>query len=125
MLGVYGAMLALDVPLPAPASGAWWAQVPVRIAVAAVLTGVLVTAFRSVERPSSAAPATGRGGSGPAALGIALCLFGVLGLSMVGFGGMLEGRSAMLIAVRVTAPAAVAMALIGWLLVERAGRGRS
>jgi hypothetical protein len=65
----------------------------------------------------------GAGGSGPvAALGITLCLFGVLGLSMVGFGGLLEGRSAVLVAVPVTAPAAVVTALAGWLLVERAGR---
>jgi hypothetical protein len=55
---------------------------------------------------------------------VTLCLFGVLGLSMVGFGGLLEGRTAVLIAVRVTAPVAVAMTLAGWLLVERAGRGR-
>ncbi|HZX36892.1 MAG TPA: acyltransferase [Streptomyces sp.] len=122
MLGVYGALLALDVPLPEPASAAWWAQVPVRIAVAAALTALLVAAFRTFERPVRTTPATG---SGPiAALGITLCLFGVLGLSMVGFGGMLEGKTAMLVAVRVSAPAAVAMALIGWLLVERAGRGR-
>ncbi|MGW0556114.1 acyltransferase family protein [Streptomyces sp. NPDC002926] len=126
MLGVYGAMIALGIPLPAPASAAWWAQVPVRIAVAAVVTALLVAAFRTFERPVSAAPgAEGKGGSGPAAaLGITLCLFGVLGLSMVGFGGMLQGKSAMLVAVRVTAPVAVAMALIGWLLVETAGRGR-
>jgi hypothetical protein len=122
MLGVYGALLALDVPLPEPASAAWWAQVPLRIAVAAALTALLVAAFRTFERPVRTTPATG---SGPvAALGITLCLFGVLGLSMVGFGGMLEGKTAMLVAVRVSAPAAVAMALIGWLLVERAGRGR-
>lgn len=49
----------------------------------------------------------------------------MLGVSMVGFGGLLEGRTAVLIAVRVSAPAAVAMALGGWLLVERAGRRRS
>ncbi|MGA5423535.1 acyltransferase family protein [Streptomyces lavendulocolor] len=128
MLGVYGAMLALDVPLPEPASGAWWAQVPVRLAVAAAVTGLLVAAFRAVERPPArravpGAGAGGAGGSGPvAALGITLCLFGVLGLSMVGFGGLLEGRSAVLVAVPVTAPAAVVTALAGWLLVERAGR---
>lgn len=64
-------------------------------------------------------------GAGPAAaVGVTLCLFGVLGLSMVGFGGMLEGRTAMLIAVRVTAPVAVGMALVGWLLVERAPTAR-
>ncbi|GAA2461036.1 acyltransferase family protein [Streptomyces lavendulocolor] len=135
MLGVYGAMLALDVPLPEPASGAWWAQVPVRLAVAAAVTGLLVAAFRAVERPPArrAAPGAGAGGAGAAvrgaggsgpvaALGITLCLFGVLGLSMVGFGGLLEGRSAVLVAVPVTAPAAVVTALAGWLLVERAGR---
>ncbi|MEU0664450.1 acyltransferase [Streptomyces lavendulocolor] len=135
MLGVYGAMLALDVPLPEPASGAWWAQVPVRLAVAAAVTGLLVVAFRACERPPErrAVPGAGAGGAGAAvrcpggsgpvaALGITLCLFGVLGLSMVGFGGLLEGRSAVLVAVPVTAPAAVVTALAGWLLVERAGR---
>ncbi|SDL05405.1 acyltransferase family protein [Streptomyces indicus] len=129
MLGVYGVFLGLDVALPAPASAAWWAQVPVRIALAAVLTALLVAAFRGFERPAAARPAVeprGAGGSGPlAALGITLCLFGVLGLSMVGYGDLLEGRSAMLIAFRITAPAAVAMALVGWFLVERAGRARA
>ncbi|UUU22733.1 acyltransferase family protein [Streptomyces sp. DSM 40750] len=136
MLGVYGVLLALDVPLPAPATGAWWAQLPLRIAAAAVLTAVLVAAFRSFERPAARAvvqsvtPRTqgssGRSAaySGPAAtLGVVLCLFGVLGLSMVGFGGLFEGRTALLIAVQVSAPAAVAMTLIGWLMVERVGRG--
>lgn len=56
MLGVYGAMLALDVPLPEPATAAWWAQTPLRLAFAAALTAVLVAAFRTFERP--AAPAT-------------------------------------------------------------------
>ncbi|MFD7320773.1 acyltransferase [Streptomyces sp. NPDC059875] len=121
MLGVYGALLALDVTLPAPATSAWWAQVPLRFAAAAVLTALLVAAFRRFERPAPAAPATGSGGL-PAAVGITLALFGVLGLSMTGFAGLLDGHAATLIAVRVTAPAAVTMALVGWLLVERAGR---
>ncbi|XCM31755.1 acyltransferase [Streptomyces parvus] len=126
MFGVYGALLALDVALPEPASAAWWAQVPLRLALAAALTAALVAAFRTFERP--AAPATpgtpGTSGTGPlAALGATLCLFGVLGLSMVGFNGLLDGRTALLIAIPVSAPAAVAMTLGGWLLVERAGRG--
>ncbi|MFC8657365.1 acyltransferase [Streptomyces parvus] len=126
MFGVYGALLALDVALPEPASAAWWAQVPLRLALAAALTAALVAAFRTFERP--AAPATpgtpGSPGAGPlAALGATLCLLGVLGLSMVGFNGLLDGRTALLIAIPVSAPAAVAMTLGGWLLVERAGRG--
>lgn len=119
MLGVYGALLAAGVTLPEPASAAWWAQTPLRIAAAALLTAVLVAVFRGFEQPS---PASVRPGSGPlAALGITLCLFGVLGLSMVGFAGLLDGRTATLIAVPVSAPAAVAMALAGWWLVERSG----
>jgi hypothetical protein len=130
MLGVYGAMLALDVPLPEPATAAWWAQTPLRLAVAAALTAVLVVAFRTFERPAAPAtpPATatapGTGSAPLAALGATLCLLGVLGLSMVGFAGLLEGRTALLIAVPVSAPAAVAATLCGWLLVERAGRAR-
>ncbi|WP_371579652.1 acyltransferase [Streptomyces sp. NBC_01314] len=134
MLGVYGVLLALGVDLPAPASGAWWAQLPPRIAAAVVLTAVLIAAFRSFERPAARSttprpPGSSRGStaySGPAAtVGVVLCLFGVLGLSMVGFGGLFEGRTALLIAVQVSAPVAVAMTLVGWLLVERAGRGLS
>ncbi|MEU5329856.1 acyltransferase family protein [Streptomyces parvus] len=126
MFGVYGALLALDVALPEPASAAWWAQVPLRLALAAALTAALVAAFRTFERPAApAAPGTpGASGAGPlAALGATLCLLGVLGLSIVGFGGLLDGRTALLIAIPVSAPAAVAMTLGGWLLVERAGRG--
>ncbi|MEU8294791.1 acyltransferase family protein [Streptomyces pseudogriseolus] len=124
MLGVYGALLALDVPLPEPATAAWWAQTPLRLAAAAALTSALVAAFRTFERPASPSATTPAPGSGPlAALGATLCLLGVLGLSMVGLGGLLEGRTALLIAIPVSAPAAVAMTLGGWLLVERAGRG--
>ncbi|MER7949065.1 acyltransferase [Streptomyces sp. NPDC096079] len=117
MLGVYGAMLGLGAELPAPASGAWWAQVPLRFLAAGLLTALLVAAFRRFEAP---VPVRTQGGSTPlAALGIALALIGILGLSMTGLGGLLEGHAATLIAVRVTAPVAVAMALVGWLLVER------
>ncbi|MET8969882.1 acyltransferase family protein [Streptomyces hydrogenans] len=123
MLGVYGAMLGLGVRLPAPATAAWWAQLPLRLLAAVLLTALLVAVFRRFEAPS---PVPRAGGSGPlAALGITLALLGVLGLSMTGLGGLLEGHTATLVAVRITAPAAVAMALAGWLLVDRPGRRRS
>ncbi|MDH2389139.1 acyltransferase [Streptomyces sp. HNM0663] len=131
MLGVYGALLAAGARLPAPASAAWWAQAPLRLGAAAVLTALLVAVFRGLERPDPAAsaalpvpaasPAPGirDRSAAPAALGVVLCLFGILGLSMVGFAGLLEGRTATLVAVDVSAPAAVAMALAGWWLVAR------
>ncbi|GHJ92766.1 hypothetical protein SNE510_22850 [Streptomyces sp. NE5-10] len=123
MLGVYGAMLGLGVRLPAPATAAWWGQLPLRLAAAVLLTALLVAVFRRFEAP---APVPRTGGSGPlAALGITLALLGVLGLSMTGLGGLLDGHTATLVAVRITAPAAVAMALAGWLLVDRPGRRRS
>ncbi|MEU8838773.1 acyltransferase [Streptomyces roseus] len=122
MLAVYAAQLGLGLRLPEPATAAWWAQVPVRLLAATALTGVLVAVFRRFE-----APGRGRAepGSGPrAALGITLCLLGILGLSMTGLGGLLEGHSATLIALPVTAPAAIGMALGGWLLVERSASAR-
>ncbi|QES48647.1 acyltransferase [Streptomyces venezuelae] len=121
MLAVYAAQLALGLALPEPATAAWWAQVPVRLVLAALGTAALVALFRRFEAPAGSRPAPG---SGPlSALGIGLCLFGVLGLSMTGLGGLLEGRTAVLVAVPVSAPLAVGMVLGGWLLVERCGPG--
>ncbi|MGW9375819.1 acyltransferase family protein [Streptomyces xanthophaeus] len=133
MLGVYGVQLALGLDLPVPTSAAWWAQVPVRVLAAIALTGLFVALFRRFEAPAGAAAkaapqatAAPTRASGPgAALGIALCLFGVLGLSMTGLGGLLEGHSATLVAVPLTAPAAIGMAVGGWLLVERSAAARS
>ncbi|MFE4638282.1 acyltransferase [Streptomyces sp. NPDC056773] len=137
MLAVYAAQLGLGIALPEPAGAAWWAQVPVRFLAAAALTCGLVAVFRRFEAPaagredgsgdrSGARPEARPGhGSGPrAALGTTLCLLGVLGLSATGLGGLLEGHSATLIALPVTAPAAIGMALGGWLLVERSGTSR-
>ncbi|MFF7078872.1 acyltransferase family protein [Streptomyces lavendulae] len=128
MLGVYAGQLLLGMTLPEPATGAWWVQVPVRILLAAALTALLVAGFRRFEAPGAAARGAVREegpGSGPvAAAGITLCLLGILGLSMTGLGGLLQGHSAVLIALPVTAPAAIGMAVGGALLVERSGSAR-
>ncbi|MFD9333516.1 acyltransferase [Streptomyces sp. NPDC060028] len=122
MLAVYALQLGLGFALPDPASAAWWAQVPVRMVAAAALTGVLVAAFRRFEAPGDSGAAPGRGPL--AAAGITLCLLGILGLSMTGLGGLLHGHSATLVALPLTAPAAIGMALGGWLLVERSAAPR-
>ncbi|MDA5284279.1 acyltransferase [Streptomyces sp. Isolate_45] len=122
MLGVYAAQLALGLALPEPASAAWWAQVPPRILLAALVTALLVACFRRFEAPVAAAPTPGNGPV--AALGITLGLLGILGLSMTGLGGILEGHSATLIALPLTAPAAIGMAVAGALLVDRSGSAR-
>ncbi|MFB0630541.1 acyltransferase [Streptomyces sp. AB3(2024)] len=128
MLGVYAAQLLLGMALPEPATGAWWAQVPVRILLAVALTALLVACFRRFEAPGASARGAVRDegpGSGPvAAAGITLCLLGILGLSMTGLGGLLQGHSAVLIALPVTAPAAIGMAVGGAFLVERSGSAR-
>ena len=93
LLGVYGALLAAGVRLPSPDADAWWIQVPFWIMVAALLTAVLVAAFRAFEKPSGAREPGAPGAyAGPAAvLGVTLCLFGVLGLSTARFGGCCKG----------------------------------
>ncbi|KIF06831.1 acyltransferase [Streptomyces sp. RSD-27] len=122
MLAVYAAQLAAGLALPEPATAAWWAQAPVRILAAAALTALLVAGFRRFEAPSGADAAPG---SGPAAaVGAALCLLGILGLSTTGLGGLLEGHAATLVALPVTAPAAIGMAVAGAWLVERSPSAR-
>ncbi|MEU2184056.1 acyltransferase family protein [Streptomyces thermolilacinus] len=117
MLAVYGALLALDVRLPAPASPSWWAWLPARVALAAAVTALLVLVFRAMERPVPRPPRP-TGSTALAVLGVTLSLLGVLGLSMTGYAGLLTGRTATLIALPVTAPQALALTLAGWLLVE-------
>lgn len=99
-----------------------------RIVLAVALTALLVACFRRFEAPGASARGAVRDegpGSGPvAAAGITLCLLGILGLSMTGLGGLLQGHSAVLIALPVTAPAAIGMAVVGALLVERSGSAR-
>lgn len=126
LLGVYATLLALRLPLPGPATAGWWAGTPVRLIAAALLTALLVAAFRRFELPRAAGPSAGpRGGGGAlSALGVTLTLSGVLGISLIGFGGLLEGRSATLVILPLTTPAAVGLVVLGWLLVERPGRPR-
>jgi hypothetical protein len=93
----------------APGSAGWWAARPLWLGAAALVTAVLVAVFRRFDapRPTVIAP----GSAGRAGVGAALCTLGVLGVSTVGFGGLLAGHTAMLLVVPVSAP--VALALVG------------
>jgi hypothetical protein len=101
-----------------PGSAGWWATRPLWIGAAALVTAVLVCCFRRFDaaRPAVIAP----GPAGRAAAGAALCTLGVLGISMVGFGGLLEGRTATLLVLPVTAPVAVTLVALGAALLRAA-----
>jgi hypothetical protein len=56
-------------------------------------------------------------GTAAAIGGATLCTLGVLGLSAVGFGGILAGRTAMLVAIPVTPLSAAAALAVGALML--------
>jgi hypothetical protein len=126
--------LTLGVGLTQPAVGSpgWWLLRPVWIAVLAGFTVGFVLAFRRADRPATvpAAPTRPEARTRPvvprdaaAGTGITLCVVGVLGLSAVGFGGALAGRTATLVVVQVT-PLMSAAVLIGGALLLRLTRPR-
>jgi hypothetical protein len=89
----------------------WWLTRPLWLGSAGLLTAVLIAVFRRFDAPR---PAVIAGGDGRvAALGMAMCTVGVFGLSTVGFGGLLAGKSATMIVAPVTAPVTIAMIALG------------
>ncbi|MEV4517640.1 acyltransferase [Dactylosporangium sp. NPDC049525] len=115
---VSAATLALGVGQPPAGSAAWWLSRPVWIALLLVPTAALVVLFRRADRPRPArVPAAGAAGrrhrTPLAAAGMLLCTAGVLGVSAVGFGGVLAGRTATLVVVPVTPLASVLLLAAG------------
>jgi acyltransferase-like protein len=102
-----------------PGSAGWWATRPLWLGAAALVTAALVAVFRRFDtpRPTVIAP----GSVGRAAVGAALCTLGVLGVSIVGFGGLLEGRTATLLVVPVSAPVALVLVALGAGLLRPRG----
>ncbi|GAB3826649.1 acyltransferase [Dactylosporangium cerinum] len=99
--------LALGVAQPPAGSAAWWLTRPLWVALLLVPTAALVVLFRRADRPRPAhVPTAGtvarRRRTPLAAAGMLLCTLGVLGVSAVGFGGVLAGRTATLVVVPVT-----------------------
>ena len=104
----------------APGSAGWWATRPLWLAAAALVTAVLVVVFRRFDAPR--ATTIGAGSAARAAVGAAMCTLGTLGVSTVGLGGLLEGRTAMLLVLPVTAPLALALVAAGAALLLVAPR---
>ncbi len=105
-------------PAQAPGSAGWWATRPLWLGAAALVTAILVLAFRRFDtpRPTVIVP----GSTARAAAGTAMCTLGVLGISSVGFGALLTGHTATLLVVPVTAPLALALVALGASLLRAA-----
>jgi hypothetical protein len=122
MFVVSAATLALGVAQPPVGSAEWWLWRPVWIALLLVPTAALVVVFRRADRPRparvpSAGTAARRHRTPLAAAGMLLCTAGVLGVSAVGFGGLLAGRTATVIVVPVTPLASVLLLAAGAALL--------
>jgi hypothetical protein len=115
------ALSALGWSSPPIGSAGWWLLRPVWLGALVALTAVLVSLFRRFDATPAAPAEPGAGRTAVAGAGVALCALGILGLSGVGFGGLLEGRTATLIVLPVTAPAAVAAVVLGAVLLRRNG----
>jgi hypothetical protein len=118
---------AVGVRQPAVGTASWWLLRPLWLALLVAITAALVATFRRVDRPrataASGAGRVGTRGTVTAAVAMALCSLGILGLSVVGFGGMLAGRTAMLVILPITPLAATAILAAGAALLRTAGRG--
>ncbi|MEV4640984.1 acyltransferase [Actinoplanes sp. NPDC049548] len=103
-----------------PGTASWWLTRPVWLAAAAAVTAAFVAAFRRFDtlRDADIAPSAP---AARAAFGAGACTLGVLGVSAVGFGGLLEGRTALMAGIPVTAPVALVLMALGAALLHRRG----
>ncbi|HEX2314762.1 MAG TPA: acyltransferase [Thermomonospora sp.] len=112
---VCAAQIALGWAQPPVGGAAWWLLRPVWIGLLAVVTAALVAVFRRADRPRRLAPRAY--GTVRNVTGMVLCLVGILGLSAVGFGGALAGRTATLVALPVTPLRCALLLTAGGLLL--------
>ncbi|WP_211328732.1 acyltransferase family protein [Thermomonospora umbrina] len=112
---VCAVQLALGLTQPPVGDATWWLLRPAWIGILVLVTAGLVAVFRRADRPRRLAPRSY--GTARGVTGMVLCLIGVLGLSTVGFGGALAGRSATLIALPVTPLRSLALLVAGAALL--------
>ncbi|MFI5935299.1 acyltransferase [Actinoplanes sp. NPDC051494] len=96
----------------------WWLTRPIWLGAAALLTLGLVAVFRRFDNPRPIRPSAPGERQVTAAIGAALCTLGVIGVSIVGLGGLMDGRTSTLVGLPVTAPLALAMIAVGAGLVS-------
>ena len=109
MVALYGLVLAVGGPLPAPGTGPWWATRPVCLALlAAVLTPIALLLSR-FERPvradrivaSSARTVETPTGRVAVVLGAVLATLGLLGFTATGFTPLLDPEGTRLLILQV------------------------
>lgn len=113
-----GILLALDVPLPAIASGAWWAWKLVWIALSALVTVAFVLALGRAEQGA------GQVATPPAplaVLGTAVAFVGLVMVACAGFVAPFEAGGIELVGMRFVPAVGAALVVVGYALT-RAGR---
>jgi hypothetical protein len=131
MVALYGLVLAVDGPLPAPGSGWWWATRPAWLALLAAVLVPLALALSRFERAGRAtrpAPSAERAVETPAGrlaavLGVALATLGLLGFVVSGFTPLLDPDGSPLLLLRVDPLQNLAHLAVGAWLVAAARAG--
>jgi fucose 4-O-acetylase-like acetyltransferase len=131
MVALYGLVLAVDGPLPAPGSGWWWATRPLWLALlAAVLVplALALSRFERAGRPARPTPSEERAVETPAGrlaavLGVALATLGLLGFVVSGFTPLLDPDGSPLLLLRVDPLQNLTHLAVGAWLVAAARAG--
>jgi peptidoglycan/LPS O-acetylase OafA/YrhL len=146
MVALYGLVVAVDGPLPAPGSAAWWAGRPPWLALLALALVPLALVLSRLERPGHAGrdhpgrdhPGRDHPGRGAAAtdrpvetptgrlavvLGLVLAALGLLGFVATGFTPLLDPDGSLLLVLRVDPLQNLGHLLLGVHLARAARAG--
>jgi fucose 4-O-acetylase-like acetyltransferase len=105
MVALYGLVLAVGGPLPAPGTGLWWATRPVWLALLAVVLAPMALLLSRFERPgrgrgtatSAAHAVETRTGRLAVVAGLVLVVLGLLGFTTTGFAPLLDPEATLLL----------------------------
>jgi fucose 4-O-acetylase-like acetyltransferase len=128
MVALYGLVLAVDGPLPAPGSGWWWATRPLWLALLAAVLVPMALALSRFERAGPSPRAAVRAVETPAGrlaavLGVVLATLGLLGFVVSGFTPLLDPDGSPLLLLRVDPLQNLVHLAVGAWLVTAARAG--